>query len=625
MPNYYDTDDDLEDLQRQALDNSPDQSDLPASYPNPNDNEQLKLDNNQISQTQLDDLPPYIPPMVDKTPPVVPGGSETGLTNSRINPGRGVALPTDEGDPTANSTELLDKPLAAIYGKMKELWGHLPDDQLKKGAITVNAAMPGASTPEKVQAVVDEHASQQASNGLVNSNDPYSGLSQEGIARKDLLDRMADRKKDIGDRAKLAQAEIDAGSPGYAALSAFGAGIRGADVGSAFKTAMDASQYKSKNALAQFDKNIEQKQKNRQLDIEDENAQARLRAIEARRSLDQSMKDPSSPTSRNAQDALIELRTKYYGKPTDEQIAKYRMLSANDVRAQIPSVRFDISQDTRKTAAQLAETNRQTDTTAREKYQSGENDKTRAATLDAARITAGQKVLDSLRPSDAIAKTIDDTDGHIRNMDSLLKNFDPSFVGVMKGPAMNTKIGQWLQSPEGAVYRSHIGQEITDYLNEKSGKTVSDAEAARISKNMATADKDPKVFVAMLQDSLQRIKAGRDSFLLNNARKGYNMLPYVTEGDTDTEVAVRDALDKYSKTQQEAASAQTSAASQGHNGTGSNPRNDPDKGKGKSPPKSTSNLKFVNKPPSQLLDGESTKTPDGKHIFTNTNGVITHD
>ncbi len=205
-----------------------------------------------------------------------------------------------------------------LFQTAKQMYPNASDDEINQGLAQIRQNGPQLSDEEIVQAAGKIQASQA------------DGSFQKQMVKQNLMQKygMGDYSPEA--RQKLVDANSAAASPIAAGFAGFGAGLRGGDVGGAFKNAMDASQAKTKGALDAFDKNREGKMKDFAFERDLTKADREDQTLAE-------MKDPASERSKAAQQMLIE----DYGM--DPALAG--KLTAEQAEGRIPGLKQKLDRD----------------------------------------------------------------------------------------------------------------------------------------------------------------------------------------------------------------------------------------------------------------------------------------
>lgn len=301
-------------------------------------------------------------------------------------------------------------------------------------------------------------------------------------------------------RQGLVKADLDASGTGFAeALSAFGAGLRKGDVGAAFRTAQEASHDKTRNALAQFDKGVEDKLRMKEVaradkrdSREDTKAAREERAYQTAQQILKDKKDPASEISKNAQQILLEL------KPDFDPNALSR-LSAEAIEARIPTLKFKIEntyktdKEARDRAEQAIDNERaERGIAAQNKLAAAslglrQSSDTRDATFRADNEAHNRQQEEQNRkdketkertPSDKQNEELTNIVDALRANDAILASTEGETAGAGTGPVVGRLVPDALTSDAGQQARTNIRDNRITLRKAISGSGFSASEAA---------------------------------------------------------------------------------------------------------------------------------------------------
>ena len=360
----------------------------------------------------------------------------------------------------------------SLFQQAKSMYPNASDDEINQNLMKIRQEAPNASDDE-----------------ILKSAQALQGAQQSGEYGKIAVKESLKQKYGLGDpseRQKLVDANASAASPIAAAFAGFGAGLRGGDVASGFKNAMDASQSKTKGALDAFDKARDQK-------LQDFSHDRSLTKAEQEDKKLAEMTDPMSERSKAAQASLIE----DYGM-SPEVASK---LTAEQAEARLPGLKQKLDRQMRE---------REFD--ERQKDRNLQRESMRAS-RDAAR---QEKAETKARPSDKQIEAFTDIDNASSDLNNLLATLGDksNWTGSVDGRIPDMFVGD-----DQVAWRSAVGKYKDAYRKAITGAGAGPTEIAMLEKRLPSETDTLANFQAKAKEALKELER-RKATMTSNLEKG---------------------------------------------------------------------------------------------------------
>lgn len=369
-----------------------------------------------------------------------------------------------------------------LFQQAKQMYPNASDEEINQSLVQIRQNLPPNTPDEEVVAAAQK----------------IQGMQQDGSWQKAMVKENVKQKYGLGEyspekRQALVDANASAASPIAAGFAGFGAGLRGGDVAAGFKSAMDASQSKTKNELDAFDKARDQK-------MQDFSHEQNLTKAEREESTIAESKDPTSARSKAAQDMLIQ----DYGM-SPEVAAK---MTIEQVEARLPGLKQKLDREMRE--REFSE--RQKDRNLQREMMQEQKD-----------ITRQDKMEKEAKPSEKQVKEFTDFDNALDSIKSIRAQKGQQDTGPMSAVQSNVAQFFGMDDSEKSAFKSEVQDQLAQYIKSISGGAVSDQERVSLMQNIPKMSDNDETFNKKLDALEARLERNRQNSVTNASKMGKNV------------------------------------------------------------------------------------------------------